>query len=290
MDEPAEKAGLRNAWGRVAGAYEEGWAERTAHLTAIGLDALEAPGGGRGLDIACGPGRTTAALGERLGTGEALGVDFAPAMVERAAGRYGDRRGLAFAVDDAERLSQPDDAFDVVTCSFGLMYCYDAAAAVRQMARVVRPGGRVLNVVWGRAPHVWFVPVIELIETRAEYYSAVCPLMFFYGLPGVLPRMLGEAGLDTLATRTIDGRMRFPTVEEAVETAIVAGPLWGLFSNRLDTARQAEVREALTAHVERVAEAGPDGIALPTEVVVVVGERALRGRVLPRSRRSTPGG
>ena len=55
------------------------------------------------------------------------------------------------------------------------MYCYDAGAAVRHMARVVRPGGRVLNVVWGRAPNVWFVPIIELIESRAEYYSAVCP-------------------------------------------------------------------------------------------------------------------
>ena len=179
-------------------------------------------------------------------------------------------------MDDAERLSQPDAAFDVVTCSFGLMYCYDAAAAVREMRRVVRPGGRVLNVVWGRAPNVWFVPIIELIESRAEYYSAVCPLMFFYGLPGVLPRMLDEAGLDTRVTRTIGGRLHYPTVEEAVEAAIVAGPLWGLFSNRLDAARQAEVREAFTAHVESVAEAGPDGITLPAEVAVVVGERPLR--------------
>lgn len=268
--------GLRNAWGRVADTYEDGWAQRTAGFTAIGLDALQPPEGGRGLDIGCGPGVTTAALGERLGSGEALGVDFAPAMVEKASDRYGDRPGIAFAADDAERLSQPDAAFDVVTCSFGLMYCYDAAAAVRHMARVVRPGGRVLNVVWGRAPNVWFVPIIELIESRAEYYSAVCPLMFFYGLPGVLPRMLGEAGLDTVVAETVDGRLHYPTVEEAVEAAIVAGPLWGLFSNRLDAARQAEVREAFTAHVESVAETAPDGITLPAEVGVVVGERALR--------------
>jgi ubiquinone/menaquinone biosynthesis C-methylase UbiE len=278
MQEPAEKVGLRNAWGRVAETYEDGWARRTAEFTAAGLDALHPPEGARGLDIACGPGLTTAALGERLGgTGEVLGVDFAPSMVEKAAGLYGERPGLAFAVDDAERLSQPDAAFDVVTCSFGLMYCYDAAAAVREMRRVVRPGGRVLNVVWGRAPNVWWVPIIELIETRAEYYSAVCPLMFFYGLPGVLPRMLDEAGLETVVTRTIDGRLRYPTVDEAVEAAIVAGPLWGLFSNRLDAARQAEVREAFTAHVESVAETGPDGITLPAEVAVVVGERPAPG-------------
>ena len=97
--------------------------------------------------------------------------------------------------------------------------------------------------------------------------------MFFYGLPGVLPRMLGEAGLETVVAETVNGRLHYPTVEEAVEAAIVAGPLWGLFSNRLDAARQAEVREAFTAHVERVAATAPDGITLPAEVAVVVGER-----------------
>lgn len=273
MGEPAEKAGLRTAWGRVAEAYEDAWAERTAHLTAAGLDLLEPPERGRGIDIGCGPGLTTVALAERLGGGEVLGVDFAPAMVERAAARHGDRPGVAFAVDDAERLDQPDAAFDVVTCSFGLMYCYDAGAALGHMARAVRPGGRVLNVVWGRAPRVWFVPVIELIETRAEYYSAVCPMMFFYGLPGVLPRMLGEVGLEVVASRTLDGRMRFPTIADAVETAIAAGPLWGLFANRLDAAAQADVRAALAAHLEGLAEPDGDGVALPGEVAVVVGER-----------------
>ena len=277
MEEPAEKVGLRNAWGRVADTYEDGWAQRTAAFTGIGLDALEAPEGGRGLDIGCGPGVTTAALGERLGGGGGAGGGLRAGDGREGGGPLRGPPRLAFAADDAERLSQPDAAFDVVTCSFGLMYCYDAAAAVRHMARVVRPGGRVLNVVWGRAPNVWFVPIIELIESRAEYYSAVCPLMFFYGLPGVLPRMLDEAGLETVTTRTIDGRMHYPTVHEAVEAAIVAGPLWGLFSNRLDAARQAEVREAFTAHVESVAEAGPDGITLPAEVVVVVGERPAPG-------------
>ena len=226
MQEPAEKVGLRNAWGRVAETYEDGWARRTAGFTAAGLDALHPPEGARGLDIACGPGadhrRPRRAAGDGGGPRGGLRAlhgregGRAPRGPPGARVRGGRRRAAL----------QPDAAFDVVTCSFGLMYCYDAAAAVRDMRRVVRPGGRVLNVVWGRAPNVWFVPIIELIESRAEYYSAVCPLMFFYGLPGVLPRMLDEAGLETVVTRTIDGRLGYPTVEEAVEAAIVAGPLW----------------------------------------------------------------
>ncbi len=271
MEESAEKVGLRNAWGRIATTYDDAWATRLLAFTEQGLDLLGPVPAGRALDIGCGPGHTTAALAAR--TGEALGVDFASPMVERATARFGGRPGVGFALDDAEALGQPDAAFDLVSCSFGLMYCYDANAAMAEMARVLRPGGRLLLVVWGRAPEVWWVPVIELIETRAEYYAAICPLMFFYGLPGVLERMLREAGLELAARETLPGRMRFSSVDEAVAAAIHAGPLAGLYENRLAPGQQEEVRAALRAHIDAVAAPDPAGVSLPAQVVVAVGER-----------------
>lgn len=273
MDEPAEKSGLRNAWGRVAEVYDDMWARRTAHLTARGLDLLAPAAGARGVDVACGPGLTTVALAERLGGGGALGVDFAPEMVERAGARFADRRDVAFAVDDAENLSLERASADVLSCSFGLMYCYDARAALLSAARTLRPGGRMLQVVWGRAPNVWWVPVIELIESRAEYFSAVCPMMFFYGLPGVMPRMIDEAGLDMMELVTLGGSMSFAGIGDAVDAAIHGGPLAGLYRNRLDPDAQALVRERLEEHVEALAQPGDGGITLPAEVVLVVASR-----------------
>lgn len=272
MDEPAEKAGLRTAWGRVAEVYEDMWAARTAPFTAAGLDLLDPPAGAEGVDVGCGPGDTTVALGERLGPGRARGSDFSPAMVDRARERFGGRDDVSFSVDDAENLSLPDASVDVLTCSFGLMYCYDARGALREAARVLRPGGRMLQVVWGPAPEVWFVPVIALIETRAEYFSAVCPMMFFYGLPGVLPRMIAEAGMEEGGTTVVPGRMSFAGVDEAVEAAVLGGPLAGLFRNRLDAAAQAEVRDAMAAHVASLAEPEDGGISLPARVVAAVGQ------------------
>ena len=271
MDEPAEKAGLRTAWGRVAPVYEDMWAARTAPFTAAGLDLLDPPAGAEGLDVGCGPGDTTVALAERLAPGRVRGVDFAPAMVERAGARFAGRADVSFELDDAERLSLPDGSVDAVSCSFVLMYCYDPRAALQGAARVLRPGGRMVQVVWGPAPKVWFVPVIELIETRAQYFSAVCPMMFFFGLPGVLPRMIAEAGMEPGATTAIPGRMRFADVSEAVEAAVLGGPLAGLFVNRLDAGAQAEVRQALATHVESLAEPDGAGISLPAEVVAAVG-------------------
>ena len=271
MEESAEKVGLRNAWGRIATTYDDAWATRLVTFTELGLNLLGPAAAGRGLDVACGPGHTTAALAAR--TGEALGVDFAPAMVERARSRFGDRPGVRFAVDDAEALDQEDGSFDVVMCAFGLMYCYDARAALAEMTRVLRPGGRLLLVVWGRAPDVWWVPVIELVESRAEYYATICPLMFFYGLPGVAERMLQEAGLDVVVRETVPGRMRFGSVDEAVAAAIHGGPLAGLFENRLGPAAQDEVRDALRSHIEAIAEPDAEGVSLPAQVVLAVGGR-----------------
>src|SRR5215207_3200612 len=104
----------------------------------------------RGWTVGCGPGDTTVALAERLAPGRARGVDFAPAMVERAQARFGGREGVSFDLDDAERLSLPDASVDVVSCSFSLMYCYDARSALRGASRVLRPGGRMLQVVGPR--------------------------------------------------------------------------------------------------------------------------------------------
>lgn len=177
MNEPSEKAGLRGAWSRVADVYEGMRVARTAHITAEGLDMLAPPAGAHGVDVTCGPGVTTVALSERLRGRTALGVDFSPAMVERAAARDGDRPGVA--------------------------------------ARTLRPGGRLLQVVRGRAANVGFAPVIEPVETRANHFSAARPMMFFCGPPGVMQRMVGEAGLAAEEVPTSDHRMSVEDVEEA---------------------------------------------------------------------------
>ena len=262
---------MRNAWGNVAVAYDEMFAARMAHLTDRGLDLLAPEPHWDGLDVACGPGLTTAALAERLPEGRALGVDFAAPMIARAQERFSNPR-LSFGVDDAERLSQRNAAFGAVTCSFGLMYCYDA----RRRSNTWRgsgPGGTAHDAGLGPRPRVWWSPVIELIETRAEYYAMLSPMMFFYGLPGVLGRMVSEAKLTVTYDEAIDERMAFPSIDEAVRTGILGSALAGLYSNRLDDQQQRDVRNLLTEHLSGLAETSGDDVLLPAEVRIVVAEK-----------------
>lgn len=225
------------------------------------------------LDVGCGPGHSSVALAKRLPHGTVTGLDFSQAMVERARERWAAVARLEFDEDDAERLSRPDAAFDVVTSSFTLMYCYDALGALGHMARVLRPGGRMLTLVWGPHNRVWWSPVIDIIESRAGYYSSACPMMFFYGLPGVLARMLDQVGLDVEATATLDTPMRYASVEEAVSGTILAGPLAGLFQNRLDDDAQNAAWQEMNSHVVVAAQPDDEGIALPAEVLAVVSHR-----------------
>jgi SAM-dependent methyltransferase len=111
------------------------------------VEALQPDAGERWLDLACGTG----AVAERAARAGAVvtGIDLAPALIETAK-----ERAAAFGVDvdyrvgDCEDLSVEDGAYDVVSSSFGIMFCPDQRAAAAELARVVRSGGRVGLATW----------------------------------------------------------------------------------------------------------------------------------------------
>jgi SAM-dependent methyltransferase len=99
------------------------------------------------LDIACGTG-AVAFRAARLGA-DVTGIDLAPALIETAR-RHAAEQGLDLVLDvgDAEALPYPDASFDTVTSTFGVMFAPDHGAVARELARVVRPGGRLTLAAW----------------------------------------------------------------------------------------------------------------------------------------------
>ncbi len=99
----------------------------------------------RVLDVGCGPGTITADLAELVPDGRVTGVDREPAILERARAGAAER-GLGhvdFTAGDVHALGFPDDSFDVVHAHQVLQHVGDPVAALREMRRVVRPGGLV---------------------------------------------------------------------------------------------------------------------------------------------------
>src|SRR5262249_24707345 len=102
--------------------------------------------GDRVLDVGCGIGIEAARLAQRAGpAGRVVGIDANAALIAEACRRAaGAGASVEYAVMDARRLEFPDGAFDLCRAERVLRYIEQPERAVREMARVVRPGGRVV--------------------------------------------------------------------------------------------------------------------------------------------------
>jgi SAM-dependent methyltransferase len=117
----------------------------------LGELALEA--GEAVLDVACGPGTVARLAAAQSGpTGRVTGCDLSPAMlaIARDAGPVANAAAIDYVEASADRLPVADEGFDVATCQQGLQFFPDRLAALDEMRRALRPGGRIGVAVWKR--------------------------------------------------------------------------------------------------------------------------------------------
>lgn len=124
------------------------WFEPWARLL---LDKLDPESGQAVVDVACGPGTVTRLAAQRVGPkGRVTGCDLSPAMLElaRSKNSIDDSAPIEYLECPADALGVPDEAFDLVTCQQGLQFFPDRVAALAEMRRVLRPGGKLGIAVW----------------------------------------------------------------------------------------------------------------------------------------------
>jgi ubiquinone/menaquinone biosynthesis C-methylase UbiE len=259
----------RYGWDRAAPDYEPLWQAQLAGAQRRLLQCASLVPGERVLDVACGTGLVTFRAAEAVGrNGRVLGIDLSGQMIETA------RRGAeqreapqaSFARMDAEALSLSAASFDVALCSLGLMYMPDPAKAVREMRRVLRPGGRLVVSVWGERSACGWAAVFPIID--AEVASEVCPLFFSLGHKGALAYLCSEAGFEVLQQHRLATVLAYADPEEACDAALIGGPValaWSRFANPV----RARVRQR---YVEAIAPWKEErGYRIPAEFVVLAG-------------------
>ncbi len=218
--------------------------------------------GDRVLDLACGTGvvagRVKSAT-RKLCT--VVGLDINEAMLS-AARRIPD---VEWQQGSALEMPFPNDSFDVLLCQQGLQYFPDRIAAMREIARVLAPGGRLAASVWGaldRQPvHIALLDCIETflgeeLRTPLDAAFALAPIK-------TLRTMAEGADLKNVHVRFEHRTARYPSAADLVRGWMGATPAAGAFAGLSD-----ERREAFVANfVDRLAGyIDDDGLAVPMEV------------------------
>lgn len=194
-------------------ALMEEWAPRVA-------DAADIRPGCRVLDVACGTGALTRVAADRAGAiGMVTGLDLSRGMLTVAAHLS---PALRWQQGTAETLPYRDRSFDAVVSQFGLMFVPDPAKALREMMRVLVPGGRLAVAVWASlADTPAYAAEVELVDRLVGGAAAdVLRAPFGLGEPERLARLCRAAGIDGATITLEQGRGRFPNVRSMVEVDV----------------------------------------------------------------------
>ncbi|MGY1640996.1 methyltransferase domain-containing protein [Geodermatophilus sp. SYSU D00703] len=215
------------------------------------LDVADVRPGQAVLDVACGTGIVARTAADRLGgNGLVAGLDLNEAMLA-VARRV--RPDLQWRQGDVAAMPFADSEFDAVLCQMALMFFPDRAAALREMARVARPGGVVAVCVPAALPdQPAYAPFVDMVVAHAG--DDARPLLGTYWSCGDLDALratLTDAGLTVVGTRTHLGTAAFDSPEALATTEIEGSPLAGRIAPQVYDRIRADAREVLRPFTAR---------------------------------------
>lgn len=270
MDANLQLRVQRYGWDKAADHYENGWRDSLSLAQHKLIERAAPQPGERVLDIACGTGLVTFPLAERVGPeGRVVASDLSQRMVDIVAADAVARDYPRVETMRASADAHPaiaDGSLDLVTCALGLMYFPDTRAVMREVMRMLRPGGRAVFAVWGDRRNCGWAEIFPIVDARVK--SEVCPLFFRLGSSGALAREVGWAGLELTSEDRISTFLPYASAEAAIDAAFAGGPV-ALAYNRFDEQVKRE------AHAEYLASIAPyrmgEGYRIPGEFVICSG-------------------
>jgi ubiquinone/menaquinone biosynthesis C-methylase UbiE len=167
------------------------------------------------LDVACGTGVVARLAAEGVGAaGAVAGLDVHPGMLAVARSETPPDISIAWHQANADSMPVPDQAFDVVLCQMGLQFFSNKLAALREMRRVLKPGGRALVSVPGPKPAMFAVLTDALADHLGPQAASFGNLVFSMHDIDELAELMRSAGFAKVDVRAQPKTLRLPAPED----------------------------------------------------------------------------
>ncbi len=239
------------------------------------LEAAQLRPGMNVLDLASGVGDPAISIAEAVGpSGHVTATDLGPGMIGYAAelAKTKGLRNIEFRVADVESLPFQHKSFDVVSSRFGVMFFPEQVKAFRECRRVLKPGGRVSFVVWGKREQPFLTTTIGMLMKYVEAPTPDpdAPHAFMFGERGLLEDRLKAAGFADVReeVRTVIGRWDGSPEDYWQQFTEVAAPFRPLIAKLTPEAR-AKAEGEIFAGLRKLS----DGkvLTMPLEIVIGTG-------------------
>jgi ubiquinone/menaquinone biosynthesis C-methylase UbiE len=229
------------------------------------------------LDIAAGAGEQSVTTAKKVGaTGYVLATDISSNILDYAKqmAQQAGVNNIETKVMDGENLTLEDETFDAVISRVGLIYFPDQQKALKEMLRVLKPGGKVAAIVYSTPEKNKFFSVpVSIIRNRAKLPPPLPgqPGPFSLGAEGVIEKAFSQAGFKNVKSELVDSPLLLRSAKECVQFEKESfGALHQMMSSLSDSEK-----ESVWGEIERELqkfEAENDFIG-PCEMVVAVGEK-----------------
>jgi ubiquinone/menaquinone biosynthesis C-methylase UbiE len=226
MEADLQRRIQRYGWDKAAMYYEKFWQKQLKPAQDRMLEIARLSAGDKIIDIACGSGLVSFRAVEQAGqNGYVLGNDISDSMINICRQTALDKNlsNMSFERMDAEDLKVSDNEYDVALCALGLMYVPDPLKALKEMYRVLKPGGRAVALVWGQRDHCGWADIFEIVDRRVS--SEVCPMFFNLGNKDMLQRNFDAAGFSNVLSEKMNVSLEYDSDEDACGAAFSGGPV-----------------------------------------------------------------